>query len=134
MLRYLQVPKYHQHHCKFKKWYSSVMALLAKITAKSKKKTRQSSKADVSDFKIEFTKMFLVSGKNSNPCWNAQEEWLKYTCPSHSTQNVIWFFLLVLLFIRYWFDIIVLVRLLLSVFALWKLRLPEKYLSQRRVI
>ena len=31
---------------------------MAKITAKSKKQTRQSSKTDVSDFKIESTKMF----------------------------------------------------------------------------
>ena len=33
---------------------------LAKITAKSKKKTRQSLKTDVSDFKTECTKMFLM--------------------------------------------------------------------------
>ena len=26
--------------------------------------------------------MDQVSGKNPNPFWSAQEEWLKYTCPS----------------------------------------------------
>ena len=33
---------------------------LAKIAAKSLKKTRQSSKTDISDFKLECGKMFLI--------------------------------------------------------------------------
>ena len=45
----------------FDYFISRVQKKLAKITAKSKKKkTRQSSKTDVSDFKIECTKMLLM--------------------------------------------------------------------------
>ena len=28
--------------------------------------------------------MVQISGKNATPFWSAQEEWLKYTCLSHS--------------------------------------------------
>ena len=77
--RYLQVPKYYEHDCKFQKWHSWIIGLLIlikyisfqllfnriqrSVSKNNSKKTKKTRKW--SDFKLECTKTFLIKF-----CWH----------------------------------------------------------------
>ena len=68
LVKYLQVPKDYEHSYKFQEWHSWVMGHVNSnkkmyrfnCLIEVKRKTRQSSNTDISDFKLECAIIFLM--------------------------------------------------------------------------